>query len=175
MLQSYLAVGLVHNTMLASGPAVTLAGGKSRKRIIIAVAVTISQPSCVPLLLCCALLLQCVTARAGGKPKKRSIITDTFQGELEVTTLAGTGKGKAAVATVSGFFAEGCCCCVCACCWKSRAGLPASVCTGKGKAAGATVSGVNLWMLLLLRVWLAAGGAALAAEGSSSSNGAWCL
>eukprot|EP00882_Tetradesmus_deserticola_P016393 GHRQ01017507.1.p1 GENE.GHRQ01017507.1~~GHRQ01017507.1.p1 ORF type:complete len:341 (+),score=125.54 GHRQ01017507.1:377-1399(+) len=35
----------------------------------------------------------------GGKPRKRSIITDTFQGELEVTTLAGTGKGKAATAT----------------------------------------------------------------------------
>lgn len=32
----------------------------------------------------------------GGKPKRRSIITDTFQGELEVTTLAGTGKGAAA-------------------------------------------------------------------------------
>ncbi|KAI8475879.1 MAG: ubiquitin-specific protease 39 [Monoraphidium minutum] len=32
----------------------------------------------------------------GGKPKKRSVISDTFQGELEVTTLAGTGKGKAA-------------------------------------------------------------------------------
>jgi hypothetical protein len=54
---------------------------------------------------------------AGGKPKKRSIITDTFQGELEVTTLAGTGKGKAASATVSSDAAhtqlaagnEGCC------------------------------------------------------------------
>lgn len=32
----------------------------------------------------------------GGKAKRRSIISDTFQGELEVTTLAGTGKGKAA-------------------------------------------------------------------------------
>ncbi|KAF6264721.1 cysteine proteinase [Scenedesmus sp. NREL 46B-D3] len=31
--------------------------------------------------------------------KRRSIITDTFQGELEVTTLAGTGKGRAATAT----------------------------------------------------------------------------
>eukprot|EP00878_Enallax_costatus_P002659 GHUV01002845.1.p1 GENE.GHUV01002845.1~~GHUV01002845.1.p1 ORF type:complete len:552 (+),score=160.53 GHUV01002845.1:356-2011(+) len=35
----------------------------------------------------------------GGKPKKQSIITSTFQGELEVTTLAGTGKGKAATAS----------------------------------------------------------------------------
>lgn len=34
----------------------------------------------------------------GGKPKKESIITQTFQGELEVTTLAGTGKGAAATA-----------------------------------------------------------------------------
>lgn len=32
------------------------------------------------------------------KPKKRSIITDSFQGELQVTTLKGTGKGKAASA-----------------------------------------------------------------------------
>lgn len=35
---------------------------------------------------------------AGGKPKKSSIITSTFQGELQVTTLAGTGKGAAAAA-----------------------------------------------------------------------------
>eukprot|EP00879_Flechtneria_rotunda_P014794 GHRR01015458.1.p1 GENE.GHRR01015458.1~~GHRR01015458.1.p1 ORF type:complete len:604 (+),score=171.22 GHRR01015458.1:206-2017(+) len=35
----------------------------------------------------------------GGKPKKSSIVSRTFQGELEVTTLAGTGKGKAATAT----------------------------------------------------------------------------
>lgn len=34
----------------------------------------------------------------GGKPKRSSIITSTFQGELQVTTLAGTGKGKAAAA-----------------------------------------------------------------------------
>ncbi|MEW5319670.1 MAG: hypothetical protein WDW38_010810 [Sanguina aurantia] len=32
----------------------------------------------------------------GGKPKKQSIITKCFQGELEVITLAGSGKGKAA-------------------------------------------------------------------------------
>ncbi|KXZ51657.1 hypothetical protein GPECTOR_11g110 [Gonium pectorale] len=35
----------------------------------------------------------------GGKPKKPSIITQCLQGELEVTTLAGTGKGTAAAAT----------------------------------------------------------------------------
>lgn len=39
------------------------------------------------------------TLTAGGKPKKQSIITSTFQGELEVTTLAGTGKGKAATSS----------------------------------------------------------------------------
>lgn len=38
-------------------------------------------------------------APLGGKPKKRSIISATLQGELEVTTLAGTGKGKAAAAS----------------------------------------------------------------------------
>lgn len=32
----------------------------------------------------------------GGHPGKKSIITKCFQGQLEVTTLAGTGKGKAA-------------------------------------------------------------------------------
>ncbi|KAG1659564.1 hypothetical protein FOA52_011920 [Chlamydomonas sp. UWO 241] len=36
----------------------------------------------------------------GGKPKKSSIITRCFQGELEVTTEAGTGKGKAEKAIV---------------------------------------------------------------------------
>mmetsp|Transcript_4482 Transcript_4482/g.9640 ORF Transcript_4482/g.9640 Transcript_4482/m.9640 type:complete len:537 (-) Transcript_4482:876-2486(-) len=35
----------------------------------------------------------------GGRPKKSSIITHCFQGELEVTTEAGTGKGKAASAS----------------------------------------------------------------------------
>mmetsp|Transcript_43354 Transcript_43354/g.130013 ORF Transcript_43354/g.130013 Transcript_43354/m.130013 type:complete len:540 (-) Transcript_43354:664-2283(-) len=34
-----------------------------------------------------------------GKPKKQSVITQCFQGELEVTTEAGTGKGKAEKAT----------------------------------------------------------------------------
>lgn len=36
----------------------------------------------------------------GGRPKRRSVVTDAFQGELEVTTLAGTGKGKAASSAV---------------------------------------------------------------------------
>ena len=36
----------------------------------------------------------------GGRPRRRSVITDAFQGELEVTTLAGSGKGAAAASQV---------------------------------------------------------------------------
>lgn len=52
-------------------------------------------------------VLKCLLIFTGGKPKRPSIITATFQGELEVTTLAGTGKGGAATAMVSAVF---CCC-----------------------------------------------------------------
>ncbi|GLC41126.1 hypothetical protein PLESTB_001794200 [Pleodorina starrii] len=37
----------------------------------------------------------------GGKPKKPSIITQCLQGELEVTTLAGTGKGTRAASSTT--------------------------------------------------------------------------
>jgi hypothetical protein len=137
--------------------AITPAGGKSKKRSIIAVAGHCSETDHVPSSFwrCCCTALPPFTWRpqhpqaqhchsnllfcraaaaaagnaAGGKPKRRSIITDTFQGELEVTTLAGTGKTKAAAATVSLClrFTDGvrtcvvvqayAVCCWCACWW----------------------------------------------------------